>query len=278
MSGGELHGARMLRRAMLVATAASVLLASGCADDDDAGTTTTSAADPAVLIQFSTSTIGGPGGPVPEDLPELTAYDDRRVIASNRLELNGQVPTMFEATVALTELIRLLTEARGAGLLADQPPDPGGGGFEALPTTVVLSDGAATQTFILAGLDRDDEPDLTAEQRAVREATRRLRDQLLALAEGDTSSYAITELAAFASLRPPGARRVSSWPLDRSLRQGEPSGGLHERCVLLTGDDLSDVLEVAVEADTDRWSSGGENWIVLFRPLLPHEHECPTAG
>jgi len=268
----------MMRRRVMVAAAASVVLVGGCADDDSgtAVTTTTTPAAPTLVIQVSTSAIGGPGGPVAEDLPELTAYDDGRVVFWGDFGFDGQVPRMFEATVPRSELDTLLSEARDAGLLDDPPPDTGEGGFEALPTEVILSDGGATQTLVVTGLDRDDAPALTAEQRAARDAIRRLRDQLLALAEGAASAYTPVELAAYAARREPGARGVTPWPADRPLSEGEEVEGIHERCLLLTGEAASAVLEIASEADSDRWSSGGENWIVFLRPLLPHEHTCPS--
>lgn len=260
----------------LACITAGVLLASSCSADVDDTATTTSVLDaPLVLVQYSTSTIGGPGGPVPEDLPELTVYDDGSVVLRDPAAAAGPIPGLLESTVDTTEVDRLLAEAREAGLF--EATDLGGGGFEPLPTTVILRDGSTSHRFEVAGLDGPDADGLTGEQSAARSATRSLRDRLLALTVGHASAYAPTGLAAFASPRAPGARPVLDWPADRPLDQGDQSDGTHERCLLLTGDDLETVTETAGDADTDRWASGGDNWIVNLRPLLPHEHACPTT-
>ena len=75
-------------------------------------------------------------------------------------------------------------------------------------------------------------------------------------------------VAVFASRRSPGAREVTPWPVDPPLDEG---------CALVTGDDVTELWDVAAGTDSDRWSSEGEDWIVDLRPLLPHEDGCPDA-
>ena len=191
---------------------------------------------------------------------------------------DGQVPRLFEAAVSPDELADVLDRARVAGLL-DATPDTGTSGlFEPVPTSVILDDGTTSSTFSVDALGTDPETlqDLTPDQRATREAIRALQTQLRELSGGLTE-LTPEAVVVFASRRSPGAREVTPWPVDPPLGEGEEAGDLHEVCALVTGDDATELLDVAAGTDSDRWSSEGEDWIVDLRPLLPHEDDCPDA-
>jgi hypothetical protein len=65
------------------------------------------------------------------------------------------------------------------------------------------------------------------------------------------------------------------WPLgdlaDVLPGDDEPREG----CLLVTGEDLTTVLDTARSATTlTPWTSGGRRYDLVFRPLLPYERDC----
>jgi hypothetical protein len=68
------------------------------------------------------------------------------------------------------------------------------------------------------------------------------------------------------------------WPLDGSVDSfGEPfeNAPSDTRCGVVTGDDLTTLLAAARDANAlTPWTSGGAEYQLIFRPLLPDEHSC----
>lgn len=72
-------------------------------------------------------------------------------------------------------------------------------------------------------------------------------------------------------------QQPAAWPLAVSLdRFGEPDANLQDlRCGVIGGDDLSTLLPEAQQAnELTPWTSGGDDFGLIFRPLLPDEHTC----
>ena len=81
---------------------------------------------------------------------------------------------------------------------------------------------------------------------------------------------------ASASLLPP--QDPIAWPLATSLDgfgetvKNAPS---QTRCGVVSGEDLTTLLAAANEANAlTPWTSGGTEYHLIFRPLLPDEHTC----
>ncbi len=68
------------------------------------------------------------------------------------------------------------------------------------------------------------------------------------------------------------------WPLSPDLAQfGQPVSGAGEpmRCGVVTGSDLATLLPLVEKANQlTPWTSGGKEYTLLFRPLLPDETGC----
>jgi hypothetical protein len=68
------------------------------------------------------------------------------------------------------------------------------------------------------------------------------------------------------------------WPLETPLDSfGEPidNAPSDTRCGVVTGDSLTTLLEAAKDANAlTPWTSGGTDYHLIFRPLLPDEHAC----
>ena len=131
-----------------------------------------------IVAQFTTG--GGLTGPCcpPGTIPEVTAYADGRIVVADPDTGTRQV------TADPVAIADLLSDARNAGLLGDVVPDTGTLCCDLAYTEVVLADRTATQQLEVVGLDDEfnDSPDLTPQQRAVRQALNDLRDGLEALA------------------------------------------------------------------------------------------------
>jgi hypothetical protein len=69
-----------------------------------------------------------------------------------------------------------------------------------------------------------------------------------------------------------------AWPLATSLNGfGEEVANAPSdtRCGVVTGEDLTMLLAAAQDANAlTPWTSGGTEYHLIFRPLLPDEHTC----
>ena len=185
-------------------------------------------------------------------------------------------------TVAVLErsaVEAILAEARDAGLFGT--PDGGPLCCDLAYTRVVLVDGEAAADFQVMGLGFEGEvadSGLTAEQLEVRAAIADVEEQIRDLVAGDddATEYTPEELALWVF---PGRSQPDDeprpWPLDQPLSEAGRPHGDTGRCVHVTGSDATAVLDAASTADSGSWTSGGEEWTVVVRPLLPHEHACP---
>jgi len=68
------------------------------------------------------------------------------------------------------------------------------------------------------------------------------------------------------------------WPLGTSLDgfgEAVENAPSDTRCGVVSGEDLSTLLAAATDANAlTPWTSGGTEYHLIFRPLLPHEHTC----
>ena len=74
-----------------------------------------------------------------------------------------------------------------------------------------------------------------------------------------------------------GEPSTLDWPLADLATLGEAVGGGQAglRCATVEGDDWATLKPVVERADTEtRWSSGGVEYTLRFRPLLPGESGC----
>ncbi len=260
---------------VLAASVAAGTLASACGNGGESTSTPTGDVPP-IVIEFTTSTSCCPPEPPPEELPELTVYENGQVVFWDGRD--GSVPRIFTSRVDRTELADVLAGAQDAGLLDTPVRATGSAGFgEPHVTRVVLRHDGRSRTHLVDALKTRDPPaNLTAEQVATRHALRQLSQVHRQLDQQDVAPFTPDALAVYASVGSAGRRAVRPWPIGRGLGDGDELGGAHERCLLVTGNDVAEVLEVARRHPSGRWSSGGEDWVVDIRPLLPHEHKCPA--
>lgn len=231
-----------------------------------------------LVLQASTG-----GGYVPADVarnqfPELTITGNGRVITlgPTTLEYPGQaLPNVQEGRISRARVRRLVAAAESIGLLADEHPDYGDPQITDNPTTTVtvVADGEPVTTLMYApGYDGDDLTDEQRENRAELSAF---------LAEASqtrrTRAYRPDAMAVLVAAHESGDldEPVLDWPLGDLATVLADAGDGEEGCLLVTGEDLDTVLAAARDATTlTPWRSGGRQYDLVFRPLLPHERGC----
>ncbi len=228
-----------------------------------------------IAIQFSSG--GGLSGPccAAPEVPGVTVYGDGSVVFTEGTV--GTLPGMRQATLDRGDVVALVDQAREAGLLGQ--PDTGTFCCDFGYTRVVIGYGGTTHELSVVGLGHEDVANarLTDAQLRNRHNVAELRDRLSDLVgkSGDQRGYAPAELAVY--VRPAGSDATGEptpWPLDTSLAEGGTPTTGDGRCLHVT-DGSRAVVAAARKAETNDWSSAGQVWWVVVRPLLPHEHGCP---
>jgi hypothetical protein len=242
-----------------------------------------------VVLRVSTG-----GGLVPIEynytmIPEFTLYGDGRIVVP------GATPAIFpgpalpnlQTTVVPEQTVQaILTAAKEAGLFQNGVDYGQPGVYDAGSTTFTINAEGTTYTSGIYALGFTDSGNLTAEQKKARVAIADLHDKLndpstLTSTQLTWEPYDFTTLAAYS--RPvdpaatPGQTDVQPnhlpWPLADLASSGEAlpnSQGL--RKVVVSGDDLA-TLETLLQQATQitLWESGGTDYNLWFRPLLPDE-------
>jgi len=220
------------------------------------------------------------------EVPAVSVYGDGTFIAPGptTLEYPGAaLPNLQQGRISENELQELLDAARAAGLLDDDGPDFGDPGVTDMPSTdITVNADGAEHTISIYALDfADGDDDLESDQRAARE---RARDFIAALPTDATEPYEPEAVAVlvrpYAAVTDDGPEPAThDWPLGDLADAGEPieSFGTDTRCLAVTGADADAVLAIAAAARAgDVWRSGGADYGLVFRPLLPDETGCDT--
>ncbi len=196
------------------------------------------------------------------------------------------MPVLEERRLSEAAVLRLLEDARGAGLLAESPDYGTPRIYDAMNTRiVVVADGTRHEVLVQAlGYPV---VDLDAATTAARQRVSQFVDDAehpgRLPGAGAAQTYTPTQAAVFV-LGPaaPGTTAVpASWPLGDLATIGaavqSPAPGA--RCVVVAGSDLRAVAAAADGvAAFAPWQSGKSLWDIAIRPLLPDEHSCADVG
>jgi hypothetical protein len=224
-------------------------------------------------------------------IPMISVYDDGRVITEGPQILIFPAPALpsVQVTTITAEAVRtLVKKATEAGVqnnanlgrpsVADAPS-----------TRITVVTDAGTQTVEAEALHEamPNDPALNGGQRAARQKLRTFLEQLTDL-EGTlgagqvkgTAPYTPAAIAAIATpwkaVDEPGisAPPAREWP--GPALPGESAGaGTEVGCATVHGDAVAAVLAGAKDANAlTPWTSGGRQWTVVLRPLLPDEAGC----
>lgn len=226
-------------------------------------------------------------------LPGLSIYGDGRMIVEGpTIEIypGPALPNMLVSRLTEEALQAIFAEAEAAGLLG------GDASYDQMcvadaPTTrfTVVADGTrhvvSAYALEVAGAGPTatcGEEDVEARRRLSRFQARigDLRSWLPDGSVGPEGSYIPSELRFFVSRyrgEPDLPQTTMPWPLPDPLGRDAASepGTEPYRCDSVAGDDAASLLEAASSANQlTPWDSGGREYRVLFRPLLPDEHGC----
>jgi len=286
-----------------LALLATALLVSACGRlSDDGGTTGSSGggngidhptrADQLVLrLEYQ-------GGFVPYEynlkrVPGWSLFGDGTVIVEGpviEIYPGPAMPNLLAFTLTEEAVQTILEAARDAGLLDGDASYGYPCIADAADTVFTVSAGGTTSVVSAYALEFSDPamndacPDVDTEARAkLLEFSRMIGDLQSWLPEGSIGveqPYDPTEMRVFVlpyQGEPDLPQGETEWPLSQPLVAfGEPvADGNEARCGVVSGDDLAELLPLAQQAnELTPWTSGGEQYRLIFRPLLPDEHTC----
>jgi hypothetical protein len=242
-----------------------------------------------VVLRVSTG-----GGFVPIEynytmIPEFTLYGDGRIIVTGPTTLQYPGPALpnLQTTVVSDETMQaILAAAKKAGLFQNGVDYGQPGVTDVGTTTITVNADGTTYTSQIYALGFEDTNGLTMEQQQARATIDDLRGKLtdpstLTTEQLTWESYDYTALAVYSRLVDATATTGQTdvqpknlpWPLADLATAGEEvpnSSGM--RKVVVTGDDLQTLNPLLDKAtQITLWQSGGNDYNLWFRPLLPDE-------
>jgi hypothetical protein len=298
----------MRRTPFVIPLLALLLLAAACGEKTDAGAGgSTGASRGTDAIEHPTGPddlvlrVDVSGGFVPaevslKNVPGVSIFGDGRMIVTGPVIEIYPGPALPNLQVTrLTEdgVQAILAEARDAGLLEGDASYDYPCVADVPTTTFTVNAEGATHTTSAYALGFDAGTGATGgcggmnvdteARAALNDFSTKLGDVRSWLPTGsysDEEVYPPTELRIYTSglRRDPELRQQPVvWPIETPLSAfGAPDANLPDlRCGTVTGDDLAAVLPLAEQAnELTPWTSDGERFGLVFRPLLPDEHGC----
>jgi hypothetical protein len=289
-----------------VAFAAVAVLASACGGlaNDDTGSGGITGATGANGIEHRTGAdqlilrMAYEGGFVPYEYtlgstPFWSLFGDGTVIVPGpQIEIypGPALPNLTATHVSEDGMQAILEAARNAGLM-DGDASYGNQCIADAATTVFTTD-ADGQTSVVSAYALDvDEPagtcgngedaDARAKLAAFQAKLTDLQSWLPNGSLGTERPYDPTEMRVYVLPYRGDAelpQDPTEWPLEPPLDSfGEPveNAPSDTRCGVVTGEDLTTLLAAARDANAlTPWTSGGTDYQLIFRPLLPDEHAC----
>jgi hypothetical protein len=277
----------LLVPATVAVLSALVLGAAGCGDGDtgSSGSFKHPEGKNEVVLRVST---GGGFVPVSYNLrlvPEYTLYGDGAVVVTGPTTMiypGAALPNLQAATITEDTIQAILSAVQEAGLL-NPDFDYGQPGISDMPsTTITVNVGGKTYQSSIYALGADAAGgQLTMQQQQARAVVADLTGKLNGMetfqAGVKWAPYQYTALAAFSTPAVAGGNtdvqpNKLDWPLGDLGTLGEAVQPEGFRKAVVTGADLEKLrplLEQATEITI--WTSGGKEYNLYFRPLLPDE-------
>ena len=289
-----------------VAVAAVAVLASACGGvgNDDPGSGGTTGATGAIGIEHPTGAdqpilrVAYEGGFVPYEYtlgstPFWSLFGDGTLIVPGpQIEIypGPALPNLTATPVSEEGIQAILEAARDAGLM-DGDANYGNQCIADAATTVFTTSAGGTTTVVSAyALDvgetagtcgNEKDADARAKLAAFQAKLTDLRSWLPNGSIGTERPYDPTQMRVYVLPYQGDAelpQEPIAWPLDPSLDtfgEAAPDAPADVRCGVVTGEDLTTLLEAAEGANAlTPWTSGRTEYQLIFRPLLPDEHAC----
>ena len=266
---------------------------SGSSGNNDPGIAHPTGADDLVLR------VAQGGGFVPVEynlrsVPGISIYGDGRMIVEGPMIEIYPSPALpnFQVTRLSEDAIQAILEAaERAGLLGSDASYDYPCVTDVPTTTFTVNAGGGTHTISAYALGFAEGAEATGQCEGVDLDARQklfefqnelgdLRSWLPEGSIGQEEPFSPSEMRVYVTSYlgdPELEQRPATWPLAATLdRFGEPDANLQDlRCGVIGGDDLSTLLPEAQQANQlTPWTSGGNEYGLVFRPLLPDEHTC----
>ncbi len=295
--------AALLVLVMTLATAGCGTIYPPPGGDDPSSTTTATPSSttlPAGAISHPTGAdelvlrVSTGGGFVPIEynytmVPEFQLYGDGRIIVTGPIPAIYPGPALpnLQTTIVPEETVQaMLGAAKEAGLFQNGVDYGQPGVADVGTTTITVNAEGTTYTSQIYALGFDGGGNLTMQQQEARAAITDLRDKLndpstLTSAELTWEPYDFTALTVYSRPVDPATTTGQTdvqpnylpWPLADLATAGEAvpnSPGL--RKVVVSGEDLATLKPLLAQAtQITVWKSGGTEYNLWFRPLLPDE-------
>ena len=278
------------RGPLTVTAAVALFLLTACARDTADGPAAASdvpAGAPAAADDAPVIRVKQEGGFVPADrlvgrIPRVSVYADGRLIVEGpqiAIYPGPALPNLQVVQLEKAKLDQLVEQAVAAGV--GSGADLGRPGVADVPATVIevrTADGVKTTSAEALNEAMPDDPQLTEAQRQARAKLAGYVEQLTDLSQTASKPYQAQTLAALTMpwvASGEGEQPVATdWP--GPALPGEPmSDGVKMGCVTVTGAELDKVLAAGAKANQNTpWTSGGKQYSLTFRPLLPDETGC----
>jgi hypothetical protein len=295
MGEGKIGGRPMKSRSLAIPIIAFALLAASCGRSTGTGGDDSSIEHPTGANDLVLRVDTGGGFVAPSwalrQIPQFSLFGDGRLITEGpQIEIypGPALPNLVVQTISENGVQAILEAARAAGLM----------GQDAHYAYPCITD-APTTTFVLfangekhvvsayaLGTDQGSCEASDAEARSKLAAFQaKLSDLSRWLPQGSVgteSSFEPSEIRVYvqpySGPTDPGLRQSPiDWPLSGPLVSFGRSESTFApmRCGVVGGTDLNLLLPKAKRAnELTPWRSGGKEYLLIFRPLLPDEHTC----
>ncbi|HEX7472094.1 MAG TPA: hypothetical protein VF323_03355 [Candidatus Limnocylindrales bacterium] len=267
-------------------------------------------------VVFRVAHAGGFIAPSAElaTLPDISIYDDGTVVMpgpARTADPGPAVPDLQVARVSAAGLASIMTAAGAAGLTDPAASFDGGPAPDAGVTVITIDLGGAVRHVRIVSLGDDTrdsglDPKVVAARvklRAFLAGLTDLRKLLGADLVAGPAPYVADSLRLIVNPGAPGigGGNTLAWPLATGLAafgveitsaSGGPiagtgvgpmaaglnGGGGAARCGVVKGADLATLAPLLARATTlTTWTSDGQAWTMVVRPLLPDETGCPGS-
>lgn len=228
-------------------------------------------------------------------MPSFALLGDGRIVVQGaQIEIypGPALPALASRTVTEEGIQAILEAAREAGLFGPDHHYDTMNVTDAPTTTFTLVADGERHVISAYALDMTyDDASMPKNERTARAALVEFNQKLGDLASwlpdgalGEEAMYEIPGLRVFVTgeprMEPDVPQAPMDWPLDEALEEfGDPVENHSTiRCGAVTEDGLAMLLPKAREAnELTPWSSGGQAFGLVLRPMLPHESGCPAT-
>jgi hypothetical protein len=283
-----------MRTRMLAITIVATAVLAACGRFNDSGDGGDAIAHPTGADELVLRVSNG-GGFVPVEynlrsVPGISIFGDgRMVIEGPQIEIypGPALPNLQVRQLTEDAIQTILEEARKAGLLgADANYDFPCVADASTTTFTVVADGSThtVSAYALGPEDAGDCPGIDAEARAelfeFQGKLGGLDGWLPAGSIGTEEPFTGDEMRVYVGDyrgEPDLAQPAVAWPLEAPLQEfgARDATFADYRCGVVAGEDFEALLEQARTAnELTPWTSDGERFALILRPLLPDEHTC----